>query len=94
MSNDLTCVTIERHDERPLTLVLHGDVNIYCAGLLHESADYLDTSALQILLALRQGLLAQGRSLRMTGVSAGMESLLGLAGVPSVFCCQVAAQSK
>lgn len=105
MSYHPACVTIERHDGQPPTLVLRCDVNIYCAGLLHESADvllqeqedvvvsceglaHLDTSALQILLSLQQGLLAQGRNLRLEGISAELEGMLQLAGVNSALCPQ------
>ena len=85
--------------------MLRCDVNIYCAGLLHESADVLlqeqedvvvscegltqlDTSALQILLSLRQGMQTRGRSLRLAGISDNLKSLLQLAGVNSVLCPQ------
>jgi anti-anti-sigma factor len=111
MSNDLTCAAIERHDGKPLALVLRGDVDIYCAGLLHELADtllqeqgdvvvpcqgltHLDTSALQIVLALRNGLQARGRSLRLTGVSAEPEILLELAGVKNALYSHTTAERK
>ena len=111
MSNTLTCATIERNDGTPLALVLRGDVNIYCAGVLHELADtllqeqedvvvsceelaHLDASALQILLALRQGLQARGSSVRLTGVSAELDILLQLAGVKNVLCPQATATHK
>jgi anti-anti-sigma factor len=90
-------------------LVLRDDVDIYCAGPLHESADallqeqedvvvscealsHLDTSALQILLALREELQTRGRSLRLAGISADVETLLRLAGVRSLLLSQTTAQ--
>ena len=109
MSNHPACVILERDDGKPHTLVLRGDVNIYCAGLFHELADsllqeqvdvvvsceglaHVDTSALQLLLALRQGLEARGGSLRLECTSADLESLLQLAGVRSAFRSKATAQ--
>jgi anti-anti-sigma factor len=109
MCNNLTCAAIERSEGKPPVLVLHGTVDIYCAGLLHELADtllqeqedvvvscerlaHLDTSALQSLLALERGLQARGRSMRLTGVSAEIGSLLQLAGVKNAFHAQATAQ--
>ncbi|MHB8972981.1 MAG: STAS domain-containing protein [Pirellulaceae bacterium] len=56
-----------------------------------EQLAHLDTSTLQILVALRQGLWSQGRSLQLTGMSAELENLLQLAGVKNVLYSQVAA---
>ena len=111
MSDQQASVTIERRREKPVALVLRGDVDIYCAGSLHESADSLlqsqedvvvsceelvrlDTSALQILLSLRQDLQTRGRSLELTGISAELKALMQLAGLKNVFHSQATPHQK
>ena len=108
MSDDLTPVSIERRDGESLALVLSGDVDIYCAAALRESAEtllqeqadivvaceglsHLDTSALQVLLALRRELNLRGRSLRLSGVSSAVAGILQLAGVDAALDCRAAA---
>jgi len=39
MSNQLSSVTIEQHFEKPVAIVLRGDVGIYCVDTLHELAE-------------------------------------------------------
>lgn len=46
-----------------------------------DDADYLDASALQILLALKLDLQEKGQRLRLTGVKPEMKQLIRLAGL-------------
>lgn len=64
------------HELTEILLQEHGDIAVSCEQLTH-----LDTSALQIILALHQDLQTQGRSLRLTGVSADTKIQFHLAGV-------------
>lgn len=52
------------------------DAEVLCAQL-----ERLDTSALQILLALKEGLAKKGKSLQLAGVPSPVADLLGLAGL-------------
>ena len=59
-----------------------SDVTVCCEGL-----ERFDTSAMQILLGLWRDLHAQGRNLRLVGMSAETETLLQRAGVTGVIAC-------
>ncbi len=64
-----------------LCLLERGESTVVCC----EGASYLDTSAVQILLALEEGLREKGKSLHMVGVPAVVASHLRLAGLDGVF---------
>jgi anti-anti-sigma factor len=60
-----------------------GDVVVDCARL-----DRLDTSALQVLLALERQLAGQGRRILLRGVGEPVRALFGFAGVEHLLVAQ------
>ncbi|MBI4522676.1 MAG: STAS domain-containing protein [Deltaproteobacteria bacterium] len=52
------------------------DIHVCC-----QKADHLDTSAVQVLLALKKGLQAKGKAVKITRISSQVENLLKLVGL-------------
>ncbi len=70
------CRAAELHQSALALLARGEDAVIDCHG-----ADHLDASALQLFIALKDGLGIKGKNLRMEGVSAEIESVMRLAGL-------------
>lgn len=64
-----------------LRLLERGENTMVCC----ERASHVDTSAFQILLALKEGLREKGKGLQMVGVPAAVVNHLRLAGLGDVF---------
>lgn len=65
----------------------HGDVRVECAEVEH-----LDSSALQVLLALAAALRAEGRALRLQDVPAGVQRYLRLSALDAPLAAAPAAE--
>jgi anti-anti-sigma factor len=64
-----------------LQLLERGEDTAVCWG----QADHMDTTALQILLALRKGLAEKGKSLQMQDASSAVTTLLPMTGLTNAF---------
>ena len=85
---DIFCAS-ELHELADTLLQQQEDVVVSCEGLTH-----LDTSALQVLLVLRQELETRGRTLRFEGISSELDTLLQLAGLKNTFYFQATTHSN